>query len=180
MTDFIGLFNIQLLTALPKSLSHTDYCSPSLSSLRCLVAASNSVASWTSMLNGSCPGWLVPFSCHFQLPNWTHRVRVSLRLTVYRQSVRLGDNPLRLKISNFIFQLNTYRYSPYVTSSLRRWWVCRLQLLLALASSVILRSESCGTHDHSFLPQIRDSPQPGGHGSHRKYLSQQFFYCCIT
>jgi hypothetical protein len=30
----------------------------------------------------------------------------------------------------FIFQLNTYDYSPYVTTSLTRGWVCRLQLLL--------------------------------------------------
>jgi hypothetical protein len=39
-----------------------------------------------------------------------------------------------------------------------RGWVCRLQLLVALASAVILRSESRGTHDHILLSQIRDSP----------------------
>jgi hypothetical protein len=32
-----------------------------------------------------------------------------------------------------------------------------LQLLLTLASAVILRSESRGTHDHILLSQIRDS-----------------------
>jgi hypothetical protein len=58
----------------------------------------------------------------------------------------------------FFFQLNTCGYNPYVTSSLTRGWVCRLQLLLALASAVILRSESRGTHDHIFLSQIRDFP----------------------
>jgi hypothetical protein len=57
----------------------------------------------------------------------------SLRLTVYRQSFRLGD--LRLTTSNFIFQLITCGYSPYVTSSLTRGCVCRLQLLLGLASA---------------------------------------------
>jgi hypothetical protein len=36
--------------------------------------------------------------------------------------------------------------------------VCRLQLLLVLASAVILGSESRGNHDHILLPQIRDSP----------------------
>jgi DNA polymerase III psi subunit len=36
-------------------------------------------------------------------------------------------------------------------------WVCRLQLLLALASPVILMSESRGTHDHILLSQIQDS-----------------------
>jgi hypothetical protein len=40
------------------------------------------------------------------------RVRVTLRLAVYRQSVRLGD---KLQ-PNFIFQLNTCGYSPYVIS----------------------------------------------------------------
>jgi hypothetical protein len=40
--------------------------------------------------------------------------------------------------------------------SLTRGRVCRLQLLLVLASAVILRSESHGTRDHILLPQIRD------------------------
>jgi hypothetical protein len=34
--------------------------------------------------------------------------------------------------------------------------VCRLQLLLALASADILGFESLGTHDHILLSQIRD------------------------
>jgi hypothetical protein len=42
----------------------------------------------------------------------------------------LATSPLRLTTSNFIFQLNTCGYSPYVTSSLMRGWVYRLQLLL--------------------------------------------------
>jgi hypothetical protein len=63
--------------------------------------------------------------------------------------------------SNFIFQLNTCGYCSYVTSSLARGWVCRLQLLLVLASAVILRSESRGTHD-ILLSQIRDSPNLEG------------------
>jgi hypothetical protein len=70
----------------------------------------------------------------------------------------LATSPLSLTTSNFIFQLNTCGYSPYVTSSLTRGWVCRLQLLLVLASAGILRSESRGTHDHVLLSQFRDSP----------------------
>jgi hypothetical protein len=58
----------------------------------------------------------------------------------------------------FFFQLNTCGYSPYVTSSLTREQICRLQLLLGLASEVIFRSESHGPHDHILLSQIRDSP----------------------
>jgi hypothetical protein len=64
--------------------------------------------------------------------------------------------------SNSIFQLNTCGYSPYVTSPLMRGWVCHLQLLLILASAVILRLESRGTHDHILLSQIRDTPNLEG------------------
>jgi hypothetical protein len=42
--------------------------------------------------------------------------------------------------------------------SLTRGMVCRLQLLLVLASAVILGSESSGSHDHILLSQIWDSP----------------------
>jgi hypothetical protein len=46
-----------------------------------------------------------------------------------------------------------------VGSPLTRGRVCRLQLLLVLASAVILGSVSRrGTHDHILLSQIRDSP----------------------
>jgi hypothetical protein len=78
----------------------------------------------------------------------------------------LATSPLRLTTSNFIFQLNTCGYSPYVTSSLTRGWSCRLQLLLVLARAFIIRSEFRGTHLHILLSQIRDSPQPGGPGPH--------------
>jgi hypothetical protein len=42
--------------------------------------------------------------------------------------------------------------------SLTRGRVCRLQLLLALASAVILGTESRGTRGHMLLSQIRDFP----------------------
>jgi hypothetical protein len=41
-------------------------------------------------------------------------------------------------------------------------WVCRLQLLLTLASAVILGSKSRGTRDHILLPQIWNSPNLEG------------------
>jgi hypothetical protein len=69
----------------------------------------------------------------------------------------LATRPLRLTASNFIFQRNTCIHSPYVTSSMTRGRVCRLQFLLVLASAVILRSEFRGTHVHISLSQIRDS-----------------------
>jgi hypothetical protein len=43
-----------------------------------------------------------------------------------------------------------------------RGWVCRLKLLLALVSTVILGPESCRTHNHILLSQIRDSPDLEG------------------
>jgi hypothetical protein len=70
----------------------------------------------------------------------------------------LATSPLRPTTSNFILQLNTCEYCPYVTSFLTRGWFCRLQLLLVLASAVILRSESRGTHNHILSSRIRDSP----------------------
>jgi hypothetical protein len=77
-------------------------------------------------------------------------------------SSSLRQAPLRPTTRIVIFQLNTLGYSPYVTSFLKRGWVCRLQFLLTLASAVILSSESRGTHDHILLSRIRDSPNREG------------------
>jgi hypothetical protein len=89
-------------------------------------------------------------------------MRITVRLAIYRQSFRLGFNPLRLTTSIF-FQLNNCGHSPYVTSCLTRGWVCRLELLLALSSAVILGSEYHGTRGHVLLSQIRDIPNLEGH-----------------
>jgi hypothetical protein len=62
-----------------------------------------------------------------------------------RTTVRVWDSQ-----PEFFFQLNTCGHNPDVTSSLARGWVCHLQLLLALTSEFILRSESHRTHDHIF------------------------------
>jgi hypothetical protein len=62
-------------------------------------------------------------------------IRVTLRLAIYRQSVRLGAEPLETHDQNFLSQLNTCGRSPYITSSLTKGWVCHLQVLLALASA---------------------------------------------
>jgi hypothetical protein len=53
-------------------------------------------------------------------------------------------------------------HSLNVTSSLTGGLVCRLQLLLVLASAVILSSEGRGTHDHILLSPIRDFPNLEG------------------
>jgi hypothetical protein len=58
--------------------------------------------------------------------------------------------------------MNPCGHSPYVTSSLTKGWIFRLQLLLALASAVILKSDLHGTFDHILLSQIRGSPNLEG------------------
>jgi hypothetical protein len=85
-------------------------------------------------------------------PNWSQESESLYDWHFTANQFVLVTSPLRLTTSNF-FQLNTCGYISYVTSSLTRGWVCRLQLLLALPSAVILRSES-----RILLTQIRDSP----------------------
>jgi hypothetical protein len=50
----------------------------------------------------------------------------------------------------------------YDAPSLASGRACRSQLLLVLASAVILGSESRGTHDHILRSQIRDFPNVEG------------------
>jgi hypothetical protein len=73
----------------------------------------------------------------------------------------LATSLLRLTTSNFIFQLNTCGYSPYVTSSLTTGWICRLELLLVLASRVtqvrVPRDSPHFTASDSRLPQPEGS-----------------------
>jgi hypothetical protein len=79
-------------------------------------------------------------------------------------------SPLRLTTSTSFFNWKIWGYSPYVTSSLTRGLVYRLQFLLVLASTAILGSESRATHDHT-VPDSR-LPQPGGPGP-RIYIPQE-------
>jgi hypothetical protein len=71
------------------------------------------------------------------------RVRVTVRLTVYRQSVRLGDKPLEdHDQSFFLLQPNPCGHRPYVTYSLTRGWICPLWRCLA---SVKCTYRTCST-----------------------------------
>jgi hypothetical protein len=120
----------------------------------------------------------------------------------------LATSPLRPTTRIFIFQLHACGYSLDVTSSLTRRLVCRLQLLLGLASAVILRSESRGTNDHVYCLRFQTPPtwrtrflylypqDQGGpvippptflslhieyfirHGLHRRHYAQQSC-CCM-
>jgi hypothetical protein len=62
----------------------------------------------------------------------------------------------------FFSRPNTCGNSPYAASSLTRGGVCRFQLLKTLASAIILRYESRGTHEHILLSQIPDSSKLEG------------------
>jgi hypothetical protein len=62
---------------------------------------------------------------HFTALKVKVKVRVSLRLEAYRQSVHSGVKPLETHDQIF-FQLDPCGNSPYVTSSLTREWVCLL------------------------------------------------------
>jgi hypothetical protein len=55
----------------------------------------------------------------------------------------LATSPLRLKTSN-MFQLSTCGHTPYVTSSMMREWVCRLQLFLASPAQLLSGSSPAG------------------------------------
>jgi hypothetical protein len=89
-----------------------------------------------SFLGPSSAGLITTFSCHrIDTPNLEgevprKRIRITLRLAIYRQSVRLGVKPLRPTTRDF-FQLHSCGNSPYVTSSLTRRWICFLWICLA-------------------------------------------------
>jgi hypothetical protein len=109
------------------------------------------------------------FSYCLSFYDWLQKVKVkaevTLRLVVYRQSVRPSITSLETHDQIF-FQLNSCGNGPYVTSSLTREWVCHLQSLQVLASAVILRSDSRGTHDYNLLSQFRDFPNLEGWSSY--------------
>jgi hypothetical protein len=124
---------------------------------RCLVAASSCGRSPSSGFP-NCPRPQLPASrfSHLHLSTQV-KVKFMLRPTVSR-TVCLGvKHPSGAQDLVFI-TLGQLRVCWCGALSLARGRVCRLQLLLALASAVILGSESSGTHDHILLSQIRDSP----------------------
>jgi hypothetical protein len=91
---------------------------------RSLVTASNSGDSSATGLKSSLNGGSLPTEPLV-------KVKVTLRLAVYRESFRLGVKHLETHDQTFFFQLNSCGNSPYVTSSLTRRWVCLLWICLA-------------------------------------------------
>jgi hypothetical protein len=93
--------------------------------------------------------------------NWSSfRVQSSKLLYDWRFTANqfiLATSPLRTMTRIFIFQLNPCGYSPSVTSSLTKGWVCCLQLLLGLASAVLLGPSPTGLN-HILLSDLRLPP----------------------
>jgi hypothetical protein len=93
----------------------------------------------------------------FATSNRTLSQSLMLRPTVSRP-VCLGINTHLGLTTRFLVLSDSCGFADVGAFSLTRGRVCRLQLLLDLASAVILGLESRGTLDHILLSQIRDFP----------------------
>jgi hypothetical protein len=98
------------------------------------------------------------------------KVKFILWPTVSRPSFP-GDKLPSGDQDQIFFTVRQLRLCRCGTPSLKKVWICRLQLLLDFASAVILGSESRGAHGYILLSQIRDSSQPAGPGP-RIYVRQ--------
>jgi hypothetical protein len=111
--------------------------------------------------NFVCQLWLylykIPWYVHsnqsqrYNITDWLSLVQSVLSLV---QSVLVSGTHLGLMVIFLKLSLDKLWVCWYGESSLRRGWVCSLQLLLDLASAVFLGPESHGTHDHILLFQI--------------------------
>jgi hypothetical protein len=87
----------------------------------------------------------------------TNLSSLSLSL-VLRPTVCLGIKHPSGAYDQIVITVRQLRVCGWWALSLTRGQVCRLQLLLALTSADIFKSDSHGTHDHNLLSQIRDFP----------------------
>jgi hypothetical protein len=90
-------------------------------------------------------------------------IESKLKLCYYRRSVGqsvLMSSPHLGPKTRFLLLSDSCKFVDVGPPSRQRGRICRLQLLLVLAITVILGSESCRTHDHVLLSQIRESPPP--------------------
>jgi hypothetical protein len=110
----------------------------------------------------SLPLWQMPNEESLLTESWNSLTSESNNLWAWvwvlcydRWSVCLGITHLGLT-TRFLLQSDSCGFVDVGGLSLTRRRVCRLQLLLAFASAVVLGSESRETRDHILLSQIRD------------------------
>jgi hypothetical protein len=109
----------------------------------------------TSLSARDCfaPNPLLQITSYSQ-PNWSHNY-----VTTDCQSASLSWCWHTFEAHEQIFIIvSQLRFYWCGAPSLTRGWVCSLQQLLGLASSIILRFESRRTHYHILFSQIWDSP----------------------
>jgi hypothetical protein len=150
-------------TVLYSSPLHTHKCPQSLLHCHCLVVASNSRRS-TSCGFLNCPRPQLPASnSNSSQLNPSHSltatqviVKVMLQTTVSQPGC-LGVKPPSGVQDQIFVTVEVLWVCWCGEPSVTRGHVCCLQLLLALARTVIFGFESCGTHDHILLSQIQES-----------------------
>jgi hypothetical protein len=97
------------------------------------TACNNWIPEITPLTHQSTLRWLTLLtnSVHINPLKVKIKVKITLRLVVHLQSVRLGAKPLETHDQSFLFlQLNPCDHSPYVTSSLTKGWICLLWVCL--------------------------------------------------
>jgi hypothetical protein len=163
MTGFIGLFDTACDCTLQFAITQTNVNRHVFNS-HCLVAASNG-GRFPSPGFPNCPRpplqashskssqQLYPSGC---LDNYNSKSKSESKLCYDRRSVGqyvLVSSRIRGPSPDFCY-CQTVASCWCGAPSLAGERVCRLQLLLALASAIIFRSEFRETHDHILLSQI--------------------------
>jgi hypothetical protein len=106
-----------------------------------------------SLVNGSGPRWpatLAPPTLTVSSSSQSQSYVTTDGQSVFVSSTHLAPN------TRFLLLSDSLRVCWCGAPSLTRGRVCLLQLLLVLASAVILGSESRGTHDRILFSQVRD------------------------
>jgi hypothetical protein len=83
----------------------------------------------------------------------------------------LATSPLWITASNFMFHLNASGYSPYVTSSPTRGWVCRLKFLLPSPAQSFSSPSPARLMTTFYFPRFET--HPAWRASSRIYILQE-------